>query len=137
MSETPEGFNKMQFAQFVGKGGQFVVRTNTSEELLAGMKEIVEQSGEFAGAVMAMQNAFGMTEAIANKNDSSEVTTTQKKTYGRTVKPGAAPTGGKVCEHGEPWNDCDGKSTKAGAKYKFRFYNSCKQDSCKPWGDPS
>ena len=47
-----------------------------------------------------------------------------------TAEPGSSPA--PKCDCGIPYNDCEGKKTKAGAPYKFRYYSACKSDDCKP-----
>lgn len=136
MSETDTAYNRLQFSMMFDKD-QIVVRSETGSDLLKGTEEIAENAAGIHKASVAIRNAMG----IMNAAPSSEPKTTQTKSFSRTVKPGDRPaaSGGKECEHGQPWKDLNGKTyqkgEKAGQLYPNRFYNSCGNRSCTAWGD--
>ena len=53
----------------------------------------------------------------------------EKPAGAATKEPGSSPA--PKCDCGIPYNDCEGKVTKAGNPYKFRYYTACKNE-CKP-----
>lgn len=110
------------------------VRGETGDQMKDGAKDLAEVAGDLASAGIALKNAFGITEKVMQEATASEGTVSpQRRNAARTVKPGAASSGG-TCQHGKPWNDCLGKKTKSGQPYKYRWYNSCRNDDCEPWG---
>jgi hypothetical protein len=114
------------------------VRSNTGTGLADGLKQAAEVAGDMAEAEGLIKTAFGISQAAVSAEvlpAGDEVKTRQGRTYGRTVKPGAAKSGGKECSHGKEWKDLLGGTTKNGQPYKYRFYNTCGNQECKPWGD--
>lgn len=125
-------YPRITFSMKLGQD-TMTVRAETADEVRATAQELVDTFKAMADVATAAKNAFGVTEASVQAE--TQVSTTQRKTYGKTVKPGAKPSGGKVCTHGNEWKDANGATTKAGQPYKYRFYNTCGNRECAPWGD--
>lgn len=114
------------------------VRGETGVQMKDGAQDLAEVAGDLASAGIALKNAFGISEMADMSEPKTPTAGAQRKNAVRTVKPGAKPPQStETCQHGEPWNDCLGKTTKSGAPYKYRYYSSCNQDECKPWGSQS
>lgn len=130
---------KYQYSLFVGSGGQIVVRSDVLSEFKEGVKEMVELSGELAGASTALINAFGVSSgSVASGSGTNSASGAPRKSYSRSVKPGGAPSGDvPMCECGIIMNDVRGKvyqkGPKQGQPYGNSFYPSrdCKS-GCKP-----
>lgn len=130
-----EDYNRLQWSlQFNGEN--FCVRAQTGDDLKEGAQEIASNISDFHAASTVIRSAYGVAEA-ATVAKTDEVKTTQRKSFSRTVKPGAS--GGSECKHGKPWKDADGQMTKAGKPYAKRFYNTCneKDPDCYAWGEQS
>lgn len=130
MSEETTTVPRLQFSQFVGDGGQVVVRSDSIDDLMSGVAELAENSSKLQDAVTAIGNAMGISGAGSNKPD-APVTTTQRRNTGRSVKPGErAAASGDIpnCACGIPMNDVRGKTyrggPKAGQPYPASFYAS-------------
>lgn len=131
------GYNRLQFSLIIDKE-QLVARTQTGDDLLAATQEMAKVSTELAEASTTIKNAFGIMKA---QESTSTAEPAAKKSYGRTVKPGAkapAATGGKVCKHGLEWKDLNGSYKKDGSSPAKRFYCQFEGDwkeRCSAWGD--
>lgn len=130
------GFNRLQYSIIIDKE-QLVARSQTGDDLLSATQEMAKVSTELAEASTTIKNAFGIMKA--QESTSTVAEPAAKKSYGRTVKPGAqAATGGKVCKHGLEWKDLNGTTKKDGTPPAKRFY--CQFDGdykerCQSWGD--
>lgn len=120
------------------------IRSETGEGLAEGLKSAAEVAADLAAGGAVIKAAFGISDSKPEPAKGTPApakaapTTKQGRTYGKTVKPGPAVSkepDGDTCAHGKPWNDLNGGRNKDNELYRFRFYNTCNDRSCKPWGD--
>lgn len=141
MSEEERGcfsYPRIQYSIIIDKE-QLVARSQTGEDLLSATQEMAKVSTELAEASTTIKNAFGIMKAQESTGTAEPAA---KKSYGRTVKPGAKPatpvtTGGKVCKHGLEWLDLNGTYKKDGSPPAKRFYCQFEGDwkeRCPAWG---
>jgi hypothetical protein len=141
-------------------GDSLVFRADTADDLLADIKEAAELSRELQDAGATLKEAFGVKKAAEEKAGRGTRASARSSSRGasartasnRSTRPGSRPArkttkrdepplSDELCDCGEPYKDLDGmtyaKGPKAGELYPYRFYASCDNRDCKPFGDHS
>lgn len=123
------------YVQFSEKVGEAIVlaQGDTPEDVRDKIQEMAKVMSDISDSMTAIKTVLGVSAAKAAPSSSGEPA---KKSWSRGGSKPAGASGGSVCKHGEPWNDCNGKTTKTGKLYGKRFYSTCGTDDkeCYAWG---
>ena len=141
--------------------GAVTFRGETLDDLRADMKEFAEMNRELADLTNDIKAMYERKAAPAKEERPSRAssarpargssTRSSGRSSDRSTRPGSRPARGakrdepplidETCDCGEPYKDLDGmtytKGPKAGQLYPNRYYASCDNRDCKPWGDQS
>lgn len=144
----------------IGRDESIVFRTDTAEELTEALLETVAVKKEIKEALDEVKSAFAVAapKPAAASEDKAARGGRQVRGGGgssrgnsgsrtASARPGSRtkakrddpPLSDELCDCGEPYKDLNGMTYKSGAKagqlYPNRFYASCDNRACKPWGD--
>lgn len=108
----------MQATVSLGNFNTLTVSGDTAEDLVRGLAELGALAPTAVENINIIAAAGKALAAKANVSPAGQP----------TVEPG---TGAPKCDCGIPMNDCEGKKTKGGAPYKFRYYTACDK-KCAP-----
>lgn len=138
------------------QGGEtLTVRVDSADDLLAALEELDGVSDKLSKIDAKLRASLGSDEKPASARPASTSRPASsggggaKKSYTRSSRPGSggnsrgkreeAPMSEELCDCGEPFKDLNGMRYKTGAKkgelYGARFYRSCENQDCAPWGD--
>lgn len=130
-------------------GDSLVFRAENADGLLQDIKEAAELSKELQDAGATLKQAFVVVKKKVEEQTSSRArqarpsssrsTRTQSQRPGSQTKRNDPPMIDELCDCGEPYKDLNGmtyaKGSKAGQLYPNRYYASCDNRDCKPWGE--
>lgn len=139
----------------LGRDDSLVFRADSVDDLLADIKEAAELSKELVEAGKTLKEAFQVVKEKAegtprspSGGPASGAPSARGVPEGRSRRPGSRPAAkgpkvdvplsDEVCDCGEPYKDLNGmtyqKGPKEGELYPYRYYASCNNRDCKPFG---
>lgn len=146
--DTP--YAKLTHFVKLGREDSIVFRADTLDILLRDEKEAAELSKELIDAGATLKAAFEVVKAAVEAEKPARAAPARgSAARGGARTPSARPGSSvrpkreekfsdEVCDCGEPYKDLDGKryvkGDKEGELYPWRYYSSCDNRACKPFG---
>lgn len=138
----------------LGRDESLVFRADTVDALLSDVKVAAELSKELMDASATLKSAFEVVKAAVEAEKPARAAPARGSAArggarAPSTRPGSSAPRPKreekfsdeVCDCGEPYKDLDGqryvKGDKEGQLYGYRYYSSCDNRSCKPFGNHS